>query len=255
MQMSRLAVRRTLALCAGFAVCLSVGRAVAQVAPPNGNPRQALQGNLGLNVAMGLPLDAKLASILTEVDARRLRAMDSTLVSFGTRHTFSDTLSSTRGIGAARRRIKAQFDRFSADCGNCLRVWFDDSVQVQTPNPVNIVNVVAMLPGRDTSRVIVITGHYASCLCSAGAARDGAPDAPGANDDGSGTVAIMELARVISKNYPRGLEASVVFATVAAEEQGLWGSRQLAARLYARGYTIVAGISNDIVGNVTAEDG
>ncbi len=221
--------------------------------------KKVLNGPLGQDVTIGLSKDAKLASVLACVDTKRLRVTDSTLVAFGTRNTFSDTMSQTHGIGAARRWIKSVFDQDNKDCGGCLKIWYDDSVQAggrgAAAKPVNIVNVVAMLPGRDTSRVFVITGHYDSCLCSAGGTSDGTPDAPGANDDGSGTSAIMELVRLFSKNYPKGLETSVVFATVDAEEQGLWGSRQLAARLHAHGYKVVGDVTNDIVGNVTAEDG
>jgi hypothetical protein len=232
--------------------------------------RKPLTGTLGLDVTIGLQRDPKLAAALADVDAARIRAIDSTLVAFGTRNTFSDTMSQTRGIGAARRWIKTQFDKYGSDCGGCLRIWFDDSVQaVGRANgaTVNIVNVVAMLPGRDTTRVLVIGGHYDSCVCSMNAqavaaaggtssgGNEGGIDAPGADDDGSGASAIIELARVFAKNYPRGLETNVIFVAHSSEEQGLLGAAQLAKRLTARGYSIVAGITNDIVGNVVADDG
>jgi hypothetical protein len=263
-----------LILSAPFAPSFSqaAGAGGAGAARPTIDPaaRRPLTGTLGLDVTMGLQKDARLAAALAEIDPARLRRLDSTLVGFGTRNTFSDTLSATRGIGAARRWIKSEFDSYSADCGGCLRVWFDDSVQAVSRaagRTVNIVNVVAMLPGRDTTRVLVIGGHYDSCVCALNATQvralggtdaggnEGGIDAPGANDDGSGTVAIMELARVFAKNYPRGLETNVIFVAHSSEELGLLGAYQLSRRLRDRGYTIVAGITNDIVGNVTAEDG
>ena len=125
---------------------------------------------------------------------------------------------------------------------------------------VNIVNVLAWLPGRDTNRVVVIGGHYDSCGCARTdvgplARFEATHDAPGADDDGSGTSAIVELARVFSKHFPRGLDASIIFAAYAAEEQGLYGSTHLAQRLHDAGYRIVSAFTDDIVGNVVAEDG
>jgi len=119
---------------------------------------------------------------------------------------------------------------------------------------VNVVNVLAWLPGRDTTRVVVLGGHYDSCVCTADR-WDATSDAPGADDDGSGTSAVMELARLFAERYPKGLDATVVFALYAGEEQGLLGSTHLADRLHAGGYTVVAGMTDDIVGNVVAEDG
>jgi hypothetical protein len=203
--------------------------------------------------------------MLRDVDPRRIYSYDSALVSFGTRNTYSDTVSPTRGIGAARRYIHAQFARFSADCGGCLRVEYDvGSITAQRlpGRPERVVtNVLAWLPGRDTTRVIVIGGHYDSCVCAVRGA-DGGPGgldsvstAPGANDDGSGTSAVIELARVFSRAFPRGLEATIIFAAHDAEEQGLLGSAHLARRLKAGGYHVIAGMTDDIVGNVTAADG
>jgi hypothetical protein len=119
---------------------------------------------------------------------------------------------------------------------------------------MNVVNVLAWLPGRDTTRVIVMGGHYDSCVCRT-STNDSTSTAPGADDDGSGTSAVMELARVMSKRYPKGLDATIVFALYAAEEQGTLGSAHLAQRLKDAGLTIVAGMTDDIVGNVVAENG
>src|SRR5688572_12076678 len=125
------------------------------------------------------------------------------------------------------------------------------------PVPVNVVNVLAWLPGRDTTHVIVVGGHYDSCICSVpnGGMTNAVADAPGADDDGSGTSAVIEMARVFSRHYPRGLEVSVIFAAYAGEEQGTFGSQHLAERLHAEGKTVVGAITNDIIGNVVADDG
>ena len=221
----------------------------------------ASQASVTTSVApstIGLQHDAALAALLGDIDPARMRATDSVLVSFGTRHTMSDTASETRGVGAARRWIFSRLSDVSRDCGGCLRVEYDPAMVTVSRHPqkpqVNVVNVLAWLPGRDTSRVVVIGGHYDSCLCSIDAF-DFTSDAPGADDDGSGTSAVMELARVFARRYPHGLDATVVFAIYAGEEQGLLGSTHLAERLHDGGYRIVAGMTDDIDGNTVADDG
>jgi hypothetical protein len=210
---------------------------------------------------IGLARDAALQAALADVSPARLRAIDSALVSFGTRNTFSDTLSTTRGVGAARRWLFAQLQQASRDCGGCLRVEYDAAVIKVARHPqgasANIVNVLGILPGRDTNRVVVMGGHYDSCVCSVppNGGVDSTSTAPGADDDGSGTSAVVELARVISKRYPKGLDATVIFVLHAAEEQGLLGATHLAQRLKAEGKQVVAGMTDDIIGNVIAEDG
>jgi hypothetical protein len=207
---------------------------------------------------LGFAKDARIAAALADVSPARLRALDSTLVSFGTRHTMSDTLTATRGIGAARRWIHAQLTQYAKDCGGCLRVEYDTGSAVITRSPerptVRMVNVVAWLPGRDTSRVVVIGGHYDSCICSV-SNMDATSDAPGADDDGSGTVAVMELARVSAGRFPRGLDATIAFVLYTGEELGLLGSTQFAERLTREGKTVTAAFTDDIVGNVIADDG
>lgn len=212
----------------------------------------------GVDQTIGLVRDPAIAAAITDVDAGHIRHTDSMLVSFGTRNTFSDTMSNTRGIGAARRWIHSQFEQYSRDCGGCLRVEYNQKVQAiarAQGREVNIVDVLAWLPGRDTNRVVVISGHYDSCICAAGGSNDSVATAPGADDDGSGTSAIVELARVFAKHFPKGLNSSIIFVAVASEEQGLNGSRQLAEWLHGNGYKVVAGMTDDIVGNVTSEDG
>ncbi len=207
---------------------------------------------------LGLQKDARITEAFADVSPARLRALDSTLVAFGTRHTMSDTLSATRGIGAARRWIHAQLSQYAADCGGCLRVEYDTGSAVITRSrerpTQHLVNVVAWLPGRDTSRVIVIGGHFDSCICSIDN-MDATSDAPGADDDGSGTVAVMELARVVSKRFPRGFDATIAFVLYTGEELGLLGSTQFAERLQREKKTVTAAFTDDIVGNVVADDG
>jgi hypothetical protein len=206
---------------------------------------------------MGLVRDAKLSDALGDISAARIRATDSTLAAFGTRHAMSDTLSPTRGIGAARHWIFSTLSGYSTDCNGCLHVEYDPAMVIIQRDPqkrsVNIVNVLAWLPGRDTSRVVVIGGHYDSCRCSIDPF-DAVNDAPGANDDASGSSAVIELSRVFSKHYPHGLDATIIFALYSGEEQGLLGSTHLAKRLHEAGYHIVAGMADDIDGNVIAQD-
>lgn len=213
---------------------------------------------------MGLARDPALASAIAAISAAEIRATDSTLVAFGTRHTMSDTLSTTRGIGAARRYLFNKLTDYSKGCGGCLRIEFDEAMMAIREHPqrpiINIVNVLAWLPGRDTTRVLVMGGHYDSCICARPdlgrmARFEATQDAPGADDDGSGTSAVVELARVFSQHFPRGLETSIIFVAYAGEEQGLYGSTHLAERLHAAGYKVVSAFTDDIVGNVTADDG
>lgn len=233
------------------------------VAPPLAAQRANNPGAVP-DVTMGLIRDPALAATIAEISAARIRETDSTLVSFGTRHTMSDTVSNVRGIGAARRYLYAKLSGYSKACGGCLRVEYDPAMLEMRGHPdhpvVNVVNVLAWLPGQDTTRVLVMGGHYDSCICARTdlgplARFEATQDAPGADDDGSGTSAVVELARVFSKNFPRGLAASVIFVAYAAEEEGLYGSTHLAQRLHAAGYKIVSAFTDDIVGNVVADDG
>jgi Peptidase family M28 len=212
-----------------------------------------------LDQRIGLANNLDIAAALADVNPSNIRHTDSILVSFGTRNTFSDTTSNTRGIGAARRWIFSEFQRYSQACGGCLRVQYNAKMQSigrTQPIDANIVDVLVWLPGRDTTRVVVMSGHYDSCVCgNPNGTNDSTSTAPGADDDGSGSSAVIELARVFSKRFPKGLDASIIFVTVASEEQGLNGARQLAEWLHEKGYKVVAGMTDDIVGNVVAEDG
>jgi hypothetical protein len=215
-------------------------------------------GTERIDVTMGLRRDPTISTLISEISAGRMRETDSILVSFGTRHTMSDTLSAVRGIGAARRFLLERLNAYSRECGGCLDVELDPALVEVTRHPqrprVNVVNVLAWLRGRDTSRVIVIGGHYDSCICTTDR-WDFTSDAPGADDDGSGTSLVMELARIFSKRYPNGLDATLLFALYSGEEQGLLGSTHLAQRLHGARYRVAAAVTNDIVGNVVADDG
>lgn len=237
-----------------FLACVTVCAALF----PAGAQKAATPAQRPADITIGLKRDAALAAALAEISPARIRQTDSALVSFGTRNTMSDTLSDTRGIGAARRYLYHELRAYSRDCSGCLRVEYDPAKIVNARHPqrvtMDVVNVLAWLPGRDTTRVVVMGGHYDSCICRINT-NDSTSTAPGADDDGSGTSAVLELARVMSKRYPKGLDATIVFALYAAEEQGTLGSAHLAQRLKDAGLTVVAGMTDDIVGNVVAENG
>ena len=199
--------------------------------------------------------DAEIANLVRSVSPEQLERYVRTLAGFGTRHSLSATDDPKRGIGAARRWIRDTLEKCSADADGRLRVEFDEFVQPPTPRipaPVTLVNVVATLEGSDPSarsRTLVVSGHYDS-MC--GSVMNADCDAPGANDDGSGTAAVIELACTMSKQrYP----ATLVFMAVAGEEQGLLGAAHWARRARDRNLDIEAMITNDIVGNAHDESG
>lgn len=199
-------------------------------------------------------LDPEISSMLNLVSSDTLKANTYRLVDFGTRHTLSEIESDEFGIGAARRWIKAEMDRYSEQSGGRLEVEFHRFMQEPTNrinDPVEIVNVVATLPGTDPDddRVYVVSGHYDSRVTGV---MDYESEAPGANDDGSGTVAVMELARIMS-NYE--FPATIVFMAVAGEEQGLFGARGWAEQAHEQGMNIAGMFTNDIVGNHASNDG
>ena len=189
--------------------------------------------------------------MLKEVSAKRIESDIRKLVSFGTRNTLSEQDNPTRGIGAARDWIFGEFQKISNDCGNCLTVEKQTFTQQPTANrrvatATNLTNVVATLKGtNDAARTYVVSGHYDS-MCSS--ASDAKCDAPGANDDASGTAAVIELARVMSK---KKFDATIVFMTVAGEEQGLLGAAYFAEQAKVNQMDIEAMFTNDIIGGVT----
>jgi len=192
----------------------------------------------------------EIVKMVREVSAKNIEATIRKLVSFGTRNTLSSQDDPKRGIGAARDWIYGEFQRISNDCGGCLQVSKQSFVQPKAnrvPEPTTLTNVIAVLKGStDPDRVYVVSGHYDS-MCNQDA-RDATCDAPGANDDGSGTAASIELARVMSKYK---FDATIIFVTVPGEEQGLLGSGYLAKDAAAKKMNIEAMFDNDIIGGVT----
>jgi hypothetical protein len=191
--------------------------------------------------------------LLREVDRHRIEATIQGLTSFGTRHTLSSQDDPKRGIGAARDWLFARFEEVAATSGGRMTVEKQSFVQPVTsriPTPTMITNVIATLRGTsDPGRVYVVTGHYDSRVTDV---MNFTSDAPGADDDGSGVAAVLELARLFAT---RPTEATIVFAAVAGEEQGLYGSAFMAAHLKAAGTDIQGMFSNDIVGTGDAHDG
>jgi Zn-dependent M28 family amino/carboxypeptidase len=196
--------------------------------------------------------DPALSVIAKEVSEARLRATIETLVGFGTRHTLSDRASDTRGIGAAERWAARAFEAISKDCGGCLEVVTPKQTFTgrRVPNPTEIGAIVAIQRGTtDPDRVIVITGHIDSRVTDV---MNATADAPGANDDASGVAAVMEAARVLSKHkFP----ATLVYAALEGEEQGLYGGKVLADYAVAKGWRVEADLNNDIVGNTHGAGG
>jgi hypothetical protein len=196
--------------------------------------------------------DPKIVAALKQVSSERIRTNIEKLVSFGTRSTLSAqdpaSISAGRGIGAAREWIRSQFEQYSKDCNGCLEVKTDSFTEGpadRIPQPTQITNVYAVLKGSDpenAKRIVLVTGHYDSRNSDT---LDTKGDAPGANDDGSGTAVSLECARVLSKlKFP----ATIDFLTVAGEEQGLNGSRHFAQMAKAQGWNLEAVLNNDIVG-------
>ena len=213
---------------------------------------------LALGLALAVPAfaadapDVQLGAIADAVDPQALHATIEKLVGFGTRHTLSDTASDTRGIGAARRWAKARFEAISKDCGGCLEIVTPAQTVTgkRAPNGVEIVDVVAIQRGTsDPGRVVAITGHIDSRVTDV---MDAAHDAPGANDDASGTAAVLESARVLSKHR---FAATIVYGVLSGEEQGLYGGKVLADYAKAQGWRVEADLNNDIVGNSHGQDG
>lgn len=196
---------------------------------------------------------AEIDKIVSEVSAKRIEGYVRKLVGFGTRHTMSDTTSDTRGIGAARRWIKSELERCGA--GTRLKVDFDSHitpVSARISKPTEIVNVVATLPGlqaESKDRLYVVSGHYDSRVTDV---MNATADAPGANDDASGTAAVMELACVMAKH---NFDATIVFMTVAAEEQGLLGATHWAEMARQNNWNVAGMFTNDIIGSSRADDG
>jgi len=206
----------------------------------------ALLGVSVQDAAEPQPDPAKLA--VAEVSGARLLANVEALASFGTRHTFSETESETHGIGAARRWIESELRAISAGCNDRLEVRtqaFKQNLVVADGGKVaeiELVNVYGFLPGRVGNQTFLVSGHYDS-IC--GDRYDVDCDAPGANDDASGTSVVLECARVLSQFH---FDANLIFLCVPGEEQGLIGSFHFSEQLGAEGLEVTAMFTNDIVG-------
>src|SRR4051812_20153119 len=193
--------------------------------------------------------------MLARVDESSLERYDRALVAFGTRHTLSTQDDPKRGIGAARDYIKGQFDQIAQTSGGRMTVALEGYVQPpasRIPTATTITDVVATLHGTDpksADRVYIVGAHYDSRRTDV---LDGTGDAPGASDDGSGTSAVLELARVLA---PKPTEATIVFVAYAGEEQGLYGSNHLADVAQQQGWNIQGVLNMDIVGSPVGGNG
>src|ERR1700744_555362 len=197
--------------------------------------------------------DASIKQMVDEVSSKNIEAIIRKLVSFKTRHTLSDTTSKTTGIGAARNWIKSEYEKYAAESHGRMTVQFDTFTQPKSERvdkPVKLKNVLAILKGTDPkdNRIYIVSGHYDSRMSDI---MDPNGDAPGANDDASGTAVSMELARVMAKH---SFPATVIFMAVCGEEQGLDGSAHVAKRAKAEKWNVDAMLNNDIVGNTHGLD-
>jgi len=229
---------------------------------PSSFRMSALPSSLALLLAPAFPAvaqppsagaDSVIHAIVTAASADRIEADIRTLVGFGTRHTFSDTVSATRGIGAARRWIKAEFERISAACGGCLEVRYVSEVvppQRRIPDSTNVVNVVAVLRGTsDPNRYVMMAGDIDSRVADVMNAVD---SAPGANDNASGVAGTLEAARLLTRHR---FAASIAFLALSGEEQGLLGGRTVAQLAADSGWNVAAVLNNDMIGNIAGVNG
>ncbi|CBX99385.1 similar to probable aminopeptidase fused to fibronectin type 3 domain [Plenodomus lingam JN3] len=207
---------------------------------------------MGIGLVRPAP-EEEIQAMVEEISASNIEAIITKLVSFGTRHTLSQQNSSTYGIGAARDWIAAEMRRYAGDSEGRMSVVVQSYVQPvasRIPFPVRISNVVATVRGsEEPERVYVMTGHYDSRVTDV---MDYTSDAPGANDDASGTAIAMELARILAKRRPR---STIILAAVAGEEQGLYGAGYLAGTLKNSSTNVEGMLNCDIVGSSTGDRG
>ena len=196
-----------------------------------------------------------LYNVIDSVSSERIENDVKTLVNFGTRHTLSDTLSKSRGIGAARRWIKSEFDNISKDCNGCLDVfyqknYFEPKDGERIVKPVWINNVVAIQRGTShPNRFIIMSGDIDSRVSNPNNFID---DSPGANDNATGMAGTIEVARVLSKYI---FKNSIIYVGLSGEEQGLFGGKGLAAHAKKEGWEIIGILNNDMIGNIKGVDG
>jgi Zn-dependent M28 family amino/carboxypeptidase len=197
--------------------------------------------------------EVNLHAIAEATSAARIEQDIRRLVNFGTRHTLSETVSETRGIGAARRWIKSEFDQISRDCDECLDVYFQSEIvsgERRIPEPTEVVNVIAVLRGQsDPNRFVIMSGDIDSRVSDP---LDGTSDSPGANDNASGMAGVIEAARVLSQYR---FSASIIFVGLSGEEQGLFGGKIMAKQALSDGWQIEAVLNNDMIGNISGING
>lgn len=199
--------------------------------------------------------DLRIYDIINNVSAERIEKDVTKLVNFGTRHTLSDTISQTRGIGAARRWIKSEFEKISSECSDCLNVFYQKNLVPKGDNArivhdVWVVNVVAVQKGtKYPNRYIIMSGDIDSRVSDPA---NFTSDSPGANDNASGMAGTIEAARVLSKYK---FESSIIYVGLSGEEQGLYGGKGLAEYAKEQGWDIVGILNNDMIGNITGVDG
>ncbi len=212
---------------------------------------------LGFSASSAGQIPAAVQPLLYELaeapEAGRIEADIRKLVSFGTRHTLSETQSDNHGIGAARRWIKDEFERISSACGGCLEVSMVSgtvSGEARIPEPVEVVSVIAIQRGSlDPNRYIMMSGDIDSRVSDV---MDAVSDSPGANDNASGIAGVLEAARILSRHRFAG---SIVYAALAGEEQGLFGGQILAEKAQREGWTVSGILNNDMIGNISGIDG
>ncbi|MES1160881.1 MAG: M20/M25/M40 family metallo-hydrolase, partial [Bacteroidota bacterium] len=193
--------------------------------------------------------DPEIGDMVKEVNADSLQSYIKAMVSFGTRSTVSSTTDGKKGIGAARNWVLSKFNQFAAASGGRLTAFVDTTTYSadgkRVLHPINLGNTVATLKGTDPkdNRIFIISGHLDSRRTDV---MDGTADAPGANDDGSGSAAVLECARIMSRH---SFPATIIFVTVSGEEQGLLGSGYMAKKAKAANWNIEAVLNNDIMGS------
>ncbi|MGJ8759898.1 MAG: M28 family peptidase [Polaribacter sp.] len=208
-----------------------------------------------MSISISAQTDLKIYDIINSVSADNIKADIKTLTEFGTRNTFSDTISTTRGIGAARRWIKAEFDKISSNCNNCINTFYQKDFVTKkgnrrVPHDAWIVNVVAVQKGtKYPNKYIIMSGDIDS---RASDTMDFTTDAPGANDNASGMAGTIEAARVLSKYQ---FESSIIYVGLSGEEQGLFGGAGLAKYAKDKGWDIIGVLNNDMIGNIKGVDG
>lgn len=211
--------------------------------------------SLFLTVSFGILWSQSSYEMIDQVSSERIEQDIKKLVSFGTRHTMSETTSDTRGIGAARRWIKAEFDKISEACGGCIEVSMQRTMEkgnakTRITKDTEVVNVLAIKRGsRYPNRYVVMAGDIDSRVSDPLNYTD---DSPGANDNASGMAGVIEAARVLSKYE---FESSILLVGLSGEEQGLYGGKHLAAKAKEEGWDIIGVLNNDMIGNIEGVDG